>query len=64
MWSLALQKDINIKDMASYVAPYPTLAEVNTRAAISLFLPQRRRARGETGCWVAREIRLRGKGAS
>jgi pyruvate/2-oxoglutarate dehydrogenase complex dihydrolipoamide dehydrogenase (E3) component len=40
MWSLALQKDINIKDMASYVTPYPTLSEVNSRAAISYFLPR------------------------
>lgn len=39
MWSLAIQKDIDIKSMASYVAPYPTLAEINVRAALSYFLP-------------------------
>lgn len=40
MWSLAMQKSINIKAMASYVAPYPTLAEINKRAAILYFLPK------------------------
>jgi pyruvate/2-oxoglutarate dehydrogenase complex dihydrolipoamide dehydrogenase (E3) component len=40
MWSLAMQKGINIKNMAEYVAPYPTLAEINARAALSYFLPR------------------------
>jgi pyruvate/2-oxoglutarate dehydrogenase complex dihydrolipoamide dehydrogenase (E3) component len=40
LWSLAVQKDMNIKAMASYVAPYPTMAEMNVRAAISYFLPR------------------------
>ena len=40
MWSLAMQKSINIKAMASYVAPYPTLSEINKRAAILYFLPK------------------------
>jgi hypothetical protein len=39
MWSLAMQKDVSIKMMASYTPPYPTLAEINQRAAISFFLP-------------------------
>jgi pyruvate/2-oxoglutarate dehydrogenase complex dihydrolipoamide dehydrogenase (E3) component len=40
MWSLAMQKHISIKDMASYIAPYPTLSELNKRAAIVYFLPK------------------------
>jgi pyruvate/2-oxoglutarate dehydrogenase complex dihydrolipoamide dehydrogenase (E3) component len=40
MWSLAMQKRINIKSMASIVSPYPTLAEINKRAAILYVLPK------------------------
>ncbi len=40
MWSLAMQKDISIKAMATYVSPYPTFAEINKRAAIVYFLPK------------------------
>jgi pyruvate/2-oxoglutarate dehydrogenase complex dihydrolipoamide dehydrogenase (E3) component len=40
MWSLAMQKGIDIKHMASFVSPYPTLAEINKRAAILHFLPK------------------------
>jgi pyruvate/2-oxoglutarate dehydrogenase complex dihydrolipoamide dehydrogenase (E3) component len=40
MWSLAMQKNINIKAMASIISPYPTLAEINKRAAITYFLPK------------------------
>ena len=40
MWSLAMQKKINIKSMASFISPYPTLAEINKRAAITYFLPK------------------------
>jgi pyruvate/2-oxoglutarate dehydrogenase complex dihydrolipoamide dehydrogenase (E3) component len=40
MWSLAMQKDINIKHMASFVSPYPTMAEINKRAAVLYFLPK------------------------
>ncbi len=39
LWSLAMQGKINIRAMASYVAPYPTLAEINKRAAVTYFLP-------------------------
>ncbi|MDZ4792392.1 MAG: FAD-dependent oxidoreductase [Hyphomicrobiales bacterium] len=39
LWSLAMQGKINIRAMASYVAPYPTLSEVNKRAAVTYFLP-------------------------
>jgi pyruvate/2-oxoglutarate dehydrogenase complex dihydrolipoamide dehydrogenase (E3) component len=40
MWSLAMQKGIDIKAMASITAPYPTLAEINKRAAVMHFIPK------------------------
>jgi pyruvate/2-oxoglutarate dehydrogenase complex dihydrolipoamide dehydrogenase (E3) component len=40
MWSLAIQKKIKIGHMASFVSPYPTLADINKRAAITYFLPK------------------------
>ena len=40
MWSLAMQKGIPLRDMASIVAPSPTLAEMNKAAAESYFVPQ------------------------
>jgi pyruvate/2-oxoglutarate dehydrogenase complex dihydrolipoamide dehydrogenase (E3) component len=40
MWSLAMQKKIDIKAMASFISPYPTLSEINKRAAIVYFLPK------------------------
>jgi pyruvate/2-oxoglutarate dehydrogenase complex dihydrolipoamide dehydrogenase (E3) component len=40
MWSLAMQKGIDIKAMASITCPYPTLAEINKRAATMHFIPK------------------------
>jgi pyruvate/2-oxoglutarate dehydrogenase complex dihydrolipoamide dehydrogenase (E3) component len=40
MWSLAMQKGIPLASMASIVSPYPTLAEMNKRAAESYLLPR------------------------
>jgi pyruvate/2-oxoglutarate dehydrogenase complex dihydrolipoamide dehydrogenase (E3) component len=40
MWSLAMQKGIDIKAMASITCPYPTLAEINKRAAMMHFIPK------------------------
>ncbi len=40
MWSLAMQKGINIKSMATITSPYPTLAEINKRAAVMHFVPK------------------------
>jgi hypothetical protein len=40
MWSLAMQKNINIKMMATYIAPYPTLSEINKRAGLAFFVPK------------------------
>jgi len=40
LWSLAMQKGIDIKAMASITCPYPTLAEINKRAAVMHFIPK------------------------
>jgi pyruvate/2-oxoglutarate dehydrogenase complex dihydrolipoamide dehydrogenase (E3) component len=40
MWSLAMQKNISIREMASITCPYPTLAEINKRAAVLHFIPK------------------------
>ncbi len=39
MWSLAMQKGISLRGMSSIISPYPTLAEINKRAAASYFAP-------------------------
>jgi pyruvate/2-oxoglutarate dehydrogenase complex dihydrolipoamide dehydrogenase (E3) component len=36
-WVLAMSKKLTLRDMAGIVAPYPTLGEVNKRAASSFF---------------------------
>jgi pyruvate/2-oxoglutarate dehydrogenase complex dihydrolipoamide dehydrogenase (E3) component len=38
-WVLALSKGLKIGDMASVIAPYPTLSEISKRAAGSYFTP-------------------------
>ncbi len=40
MWSLAMQKGLSLKDMASIVPPSPTLAEMNKAAAENFFVPE------------------------
>jgi pyruvate/2-oxoglutarate dehydrogenase complex dihydrolipoamide dehydrogenase (E3) component len=37
MWALALSQGLNIKAMTEWVAPYPTLSEINKRAAASYY---------------------------
>ncbi len=37
LWSLALAQQLSVRDIASYVCPYPTMAEIGKRAAISYF---------------------------
>jgi pyruvate/2-oxoglutarate dehydrogenase complex dihydrolipoamide dehydrogenase (E3) component len=37
-WALALGKRMTVKDIAAYVAPYPTLSEIGRRAAITYFM--------------------------
>lgn len=39
VWTLAITKKLKIGDMASMIAPYPTLGEVSKRAAGSFFTP-------------------------
>jgi pyruvate/2-oxoglutarate dehydrogenase complex dihydrolipoamide dehydrogenase (E3) component len=39
LWTLAIAQNLNIRSMASLVAPYPTLSEISKRAAISYFGP-------------------------
>ena len=39
MWGLAMHKGMKIGALASIVSPYPTLSEVNKRAAVNFYLP-------------------------
>ena len=39
-WVLAVQKRLTVKDMASIIAPYPTLSEVSKRVAGAWYTPQ------------------------
>ncbi len=39
-WALAISGKLKISAMASYISPYPTLGEVNKRAAGSFYTPQ------------------------
>ncbi len=39
MWALALSKGMGVRDIAGYVAPYPTMSEAGKRAAITYFAP-------------------------
>jgi pyruvate/2-oxoglutarate dehydrogenase complex dihydrolipoamide dehydrogenase (E3) component len=39
MWSLPVQNGMKISTLASIVSPYPTLAEINKRAAINFYTP-------------------------
>ena len=39
-WVLAVQKRLTMRDMASIIAPYPTLGEVSKRVAGAWFTPQ------------------------
>jgi pyruvate/2-oxoglutarate dehydrogenase complex dihydrolipoamide dehydrogenase (E3) component len=40
LWALAVAKKLSVRDIASYVPPYPTLAEAGRRAAVSFYAPQ------------------------
>ena len=37
LWALALSKQMNVRDIAAFVPPYPTMGEIGKRAAISYF---------------------------
>jgi pyruvate/2-oxoglutarate dehydrogenase complex dihydrolipoamide dehydrogenase (E3) component len=49
-WTLAISQGLNIRALTGIVVPYPTLAEVGKRAAITYFTP------GLTSPWVRRII--------
>ena len=42
-WALAVSKGMKLRDIAGYVAPYPTLSEVGKRAATAHFAPMTRK---------------------
>ena len=37
MWSLAVAQGLTIKAMTDWISPYPTLSEINKRAAIKYY---------------------------
>ncbi|MFC6486664.1 dihydrolipoyl dehydrogenase family protein [Nitratireductor sp. GCM10026969] len=43
-WSLTLSKGLRIKDIAGYVAPYPTMSEIGKRAALAYYGEATRRS--------------------
>ncbi|MGI9404807.1 MAG: dihydrolipoyl dehydrogenase family protein [Hyphomicrobiaceae bacterium] len=40
MWSLAIASGMKIKSFTGFISPYPTLSEINKRAAITHFVPK------------------------
>jgi pyruvate/2-oxoglutarate dehydrogenase complex dihydrolipoamide dehydrogenase (E3) component len=40
LWALAVAKNMSVRDIAAYVPPYPTMAEIGRRAAVSFYAPQ------------------------
>src|SRR5262252_92921 len=51
-WTLAISRGLNIRTLAGMIVPYPTLAEIGKRAAVTYFLPSL------TSLWVRRTIAL------
>jgi pyruvate/2-oxoglutarate dehydrogenase complex dihydrolipoamide dehydrogenase (E3) component len=49
-WTLAVSRGLNIRAVAGMIVPYPTLAEIGKRAAVTYFLPSL------TNVWVRRII--------
>jgi pyruvate/2-oxoglutarate dehydrogenase complex dihydrolipoamide dehydrogenase (E3) component len=49
-WTLAVSRGLNVRAFAGIIVPYPTLAEIGKRAAITYFIP------GLTSFWVRRII--------
>src|SRR5262249_25023212 len=50
LWTLAIARGLNVRDLAGAVLPYPTLSEIGKRAAIDYFTPSL------TNPWVRRII--------
>ena len=55
MWSLAISAGLPIKAMASYIAPYPTLSEINKRAATSHYVAKL------ANPWLRKAVQLLGR---
>lgn len=51
-WTLAISRRLNIRAFAGIIVPYPTLAEIGKRAAITYFTP------ALTSIWVRRIITM------
>ena len=49
MWSLAIAKKMKLKDVITYIPPYPTMTEIGKRAAITSYAPL---ARNKFVRWV------------
>ena len=45
-WALAIAQGMNIRAMAEFVLPYPTLSEIGKRVALDFFAPGLTRSRG------------------
>jgi pyruvate/2-oxoglutarate dehydrogenase complex dihydrolipoamide dehydrogenase (E3) component len=43
LWALSLSKGMTVKDVMSYIAPYPTMSEAGKRAAITYFIAATRK---------------------
>ena len=43
IWALAVTNSITLKDVRGYVPPYPTMAEIGKRAAVSYYTPLTRK---------------------
>ena len=56
-WSLALSKKMRLRDVASFVSPYPTYGEIGKRAATSYFADM---ARKPFVRWIVRFLRTFG----
>jgi len=49
-WSLAISQKMTLRDVTSYISPYPTLTEIGKRAAVSSYAPMARNV------WIRRLI--------
>ena len=49
-WTLAIGRRLNMRTLAGIIVPYPTLAEIGKRAAMTYFMPSL------TSAWVRRII--------
>jgi len=50
-WAFVIAQDMKVKDILSYVSPYPTMGEIGKRAATTYFTPSTRKGwvRGVVG---------------